>query len=73
VDAEVIEYSIQKDSSLTRTPLRNLKLPANAIIGVVIRNEETIIPTGDFVFKVHDKVIILSMPNAIVKVEDMFR
>jgi trk system potassium uptake protein TrkA len=73
VDAEVIEYSIQKDSSLTRTPLRNLKLPANAIIGAVIRNEETIIPTGDFVFKVHDKVIILSMPNAIVKVEDMFR
>jgi trk system potassium uptake protein TrkA len=73
VDAEVIEYSVQEESSLTRTPLRNLKIPVNAIIGAVIRNEETIIPTGDFVFKVNDKVIILSTPNAIVKVEDMFR
>lgn len=73
VDAEVIEYSIHKESRLTRFTLRNLKLPANAIIGAVIRDDETIIPTGDFILKLYDKVIILALPSAIAKIEDLFR
>lgn len=73
VDAEVIEYSIHKETRLTRFTLRNLKLPANAIIGAVIRADETIIPTGDFMLKLHDKVIILALPSAIGKIEDLFR
>jgi trk system potassium uptake protein len=73
VDAEVIEYSLHKESRLTKFSLRNLKLPANAIIGAVIREDETIIPTGDFMLKVNDKVIILALPSAIGKIEDLFR
>jgi len=73
VDGEVIEYIIHKESVLTRIPLRNLKLPANAIIGAVIRGEETIIPTGDFTMQIHDKVIVLALPSAIGKIEDLFR
>ena len=73
VDGEVIEYIIHKESVLTRIPLRNLKLPANAIIGAVIRGDETIIPTGDFTMQVQDKVIVLALPSAIGKIEDLFR
>lgn len=73
VDAEVIEYAIHKESRLTRQTLKDLKLPANTIIGAVIRGEETIIPTGDFLLKLNDKVIVLALPAAIGKVEDLFR
>ncbi len=73
VDGEVIEYEINKESRLTRTAIRNLKLPNQAIIGAVIRGEDTVIPTGDFMLNIHDKVIVLALPAAIGKVEDLFR
>ncbi|HMU05520.1 MAG TPA: TrkA C-terminal domain-containing protein, partial [Saprospiraceae bacterium] len=73
VDGEVIEYVIHKENKMTRLPLRQIKFPDQAIIGAVIRNDETIIPTGDFVLMVNDKVIILALPGAIGKIEDLFR
>lgn len=73
VDGEVIEYDIHKENRLTRLPIKNIKFPDQAIIGAVIRNDETIIPTGDFIMQLHDKVIVLALPAAIGKVEDLFR
>ncbi len=73
VDGEVIEYVIHKENKMTKLPLRQIKFPDQAIIGAVIRNDETIIPTGDFVLMVNDKVIILALPGAIGKIEDLFR
>lgn len=73
VDAEVIQYKIARESKLTKYSLRNLNLPANAIIGAVIRGEETFIPTGDFIMQLHDKVIVLALPSAIGKIGDLFR
>ncbi len=73
VDGEVIEYIIQHGSKLVTRPLRHLKLPENAIIGTVLRNDKVIIPTGDFVLQENDKVIVLALPSAIGKVESLFR
>jgi trk system potassium uptake protein TrkA len=73
VNAEVIEYVIQKDSQVTKNPLRNLRFPENAIIGSVIRDDKYYIPTGDFVLNLHDKVIVLALPDSLKKVEDLFR
>lgn len=72
VEAEVIEYSILKESQLTRKPIKNLKLPTNAIIGAIIRDEEVIIPNGDSLMKIQDKVIVLALPEAIGRIENMF-
>lgn len=73
VDGEVIEYIIHSESQLTSKPLRHLKIPENAIIGTVLRGENVIIPTGDFVLQVNDKVIVLALPSAIGKIETLFR
>jgi len=73
VDAEVIEYVIHQESKLTKFTLRELKLPNQAIIGAVIRGQETIIPTGDFRLNLHDKVIVLALPSVIGKIEQFFR
>jgi trk system potassium uptake protein TrkA len=73
VDAEVIEFTIQKENRITKNNLRNLKFPENALIGGVIRGKESIIPTGDFTLQLNDKVIVIAMPDAIGKVEEMFR
>ncbi len=73
IDAEIIEFLIHRNSKLTKKNLKNLNFPKEALIGAVIRGDETIIPHGEFVLQKEDKVIVLAMPNAIAKVESMFR
>lgn len=73
VDAEVIEYVIHKNNHLTKHPLCNLHLPETSLIGGVIRGEKSIIPSGDFQLEKGDKVIVFALPQAITKLDKLFR
>ena len=73
VDAEVIEYVITKQNQLTRKPVKDLHFPDTAIIGGIIRGEESLIPTGDFQLQLNDKVIVFALPEAITRLEKLFR
>ena len=59
VDAEVIEFVIQKNNRVTKHLIRELHFPDAALIGGIIRGEQSIIPNGDFQIQLHDKVIVL--------------
>lgn len=73
VDAEIIEFLIHKNNQLTRKPLKDLAFPDTALIGGVIRGEESLIPNGDFQLQMDDKVIVFALPEAINRVEKLFR
>ena len=73
IDAEIIEFVVHKTNVLTRKPLRKIHFPEGAIIAGIIRNEESIIPSGDFTLERDDKVIVFSLPKAIRKLEKLFR
>lgn len=72
VDAEVIEYAVHKNNKLTRKPIRDLHFPKTALIGGVIRGDESLIPDGNFQLQVGDKVIVFALPQAIAKLEQLF-
>ncbi|MCB0635703.1 MAG: NAD-binding protein, partial [Lewinella sp.] len=73
VDAEIIEYAIHRNNQLTRKPLKDLHFPDTALIGGVIRGNDSLIPDGDFQLQVEDKVIIFALPQAISRLEQLFR
>ena len=73
VNAEIIEFVVQKNNRLTKHTLRQLRFPSSAIIGGVIRGNESIIPDGSFQLQLNDKVIVFAMPECISRVEEMFR
>ena len=73
VDAEVIEYCLQKSNQLTKKPIKDLHFPETALIGGVIRGAETIIPNGDTQLQIGDKVIVFALPQAIKRLEELFR
>lgn len=73
VDAEVIEFVITKNNALTRKPLRELHFPKAALVGCVLRGEETLLPNGDFQMQLGDKAIVFATPEAISGVERLFR
>lgn len=73
VDAEVIEYSLAKNNQLTKHPLKDLHFPDTALIGGVIRGKETIIPNGSTQLELGDRVIVFAKPQAIRRLEQLFR
>jgi trk system potassium uptake protein TrkA len=73
VDAEVIEFVVTKGNRLTRKPLKDLHFPDKALVGGVIRGNESLIPDGSFKLQLDDRVIVFAMPEAISRVEQLFR
>ena len=53
-------------------PLRDVKLPTGVIIGGVLRGDSVIIPRGDTVVQVKDRVVIFALADVVKKVEKMF-
>lgn len=73
VDAELIEFEILKNNRLTTNPIRDLHLPVKSIIAGVVRGDESFIPGGDFQLQMNDKIIVFAQPEAIRKVEEIFK
>ena len=73
VDADILEIVPHSGSKITRKPLKDIHFPRNAIVGAVRRENEVIIPRGDTQIKVGDRVVIFSLPRALMEVEKLFQ
>ena len=69
----MLEYIAQPDSPITKKPVKNLEFPKEAIIGGIVRGEESIIAVGDTSIAPGDKVVIFSLPGGIKKIEKFFK
>lgn len=67
--AEVLEFDIKSDTKILGTPLKDIHFPNGSIVGIVLRGEEVIIPRGDYIAALGDRVIIFTLPEAVRKVE----
>ena len=72
IDAEVMELVAKPHSLITQKPIRSLKFPKGAIIGGIVRNDESYIAVGDFLVQEGDKVVVFMLPEAIHKVDQFF-
>lgn len=73
VNAEIVEYKVDDDAKILSDELRKLDFPKGAIIGGVIRNGRGYIAMGDFRFQPNDRVVVVTMPECMKKVENFFR
>jgi trk system potassium uptake protein TrkA len=67
-----MELVANPHAAITKKPIKDLNLPKGAIIGGIIRGEESYIAIGDFQIEEGDKVVVFCMPNAIHKVDKLF-
>ena len=70
--AEVIEAEALETSSLVGSPLRQSRMPTGVIVGALVRGESIVIPRGDTVIQVGDRVIMFALAEAVRQVEKMF-
>ncbi|PID92834.1 MAG: Trk system potassium transporter TrkA [Bacteroidetes bacterium] len=73
IEAEAIELIARSKSPITKAPIKNLHLPKGSIIGGILRGEESILATGDLQIQENDKVVVFCLPEALQKVNKLFK
>ncbi len=70
-EAEAIELSIPTNSNLANKTIKDIHLPENSLIVAVNRNNENMIPNGNFTLKDNDRVVIFAKKEDIPFIEKM--
>ncbi len=67
-EAEVLEFIVKPNSPATKSPIRDLELPRDTIIGGIVRGDKVSIATGASVMIAYDRVVVFSMPASVGKI-----
>lgn len=71
-DAEVLEFIVKPDSPVTKGKIKSINFPKDAIIGGIVRADNSFIAKGDSEIKAYDRVVVFALPSAINKVGKFF-
>lgn len=71
-DAEVLEFIVNPSSSITKGAIKDLHFPKEAIIGGIIRGNDSFIATENSVIKPYDRVVVFALPQVLSKVNKFF-
>jgi trk system potassium uptake protein TrkA len=63
-EAQVVEYKVTEKSKLLNKTLKRIKFPKNTLVGAVVRDENVIIPRGNFKIKLDDELILFTRTDA---------
>ena len=72
-NAEILEFIVAPDTKITKVPLKDMGFPRNAIIGGIIRGNESFIAVGDTHIQAYDRVAVFALPEAVKEVDRFFR
>ena len=70
--AQMIELCVSEKSPVARRPLAELDFPKEAIVGMLLRNVETIIPHGSNVLEPGGDVVVFTVNATLERVENLF-
>jgi trk system potassium uptake protein TrkA len=73
IDAEVFEFEVQPNARVTKKPIKELRVPKEAVFGGIIRDGKALMTFGDMQMQSGDKVIVFCLPEAISLVESLFK
>ncbi|WNY28693.1 Trk system potassium uptake protein TrkA [Methanimicrococcus stummii] len=71
--SEILEYLVTEQSKIVGKPVKELHFPSDAIISMIVRDGDPIIPTGDLEILPNDRVIVFSKPEAYSKLNKLFK
>ena len=71
--AEILEYTVSSSSKITKGALKDLDFPKDAIIGGVIRGNDSFIAVGDTVLEAYDRVVVFAKSGAVKDVDVFFK
>lgn len=70
---ELLNFVIAAKSPWAGKVIKNLKVPDGVILAGVQRGADVLIPTGELKLAVDDRVVVFALPEAIRKIEKVFK
>ncbi len=70
--AEVLEFIVKPNSPATKSRIRDLGLPSDAIIGGVVRGDRVFIAVDDTQINAYDRIVVFTMPESVMRVAEFF-
>jgi len=71
--AEIVEYTVSKKSKINDKLLKNVNFPEGSIASMVINDNSTIVPRGNYKVKEGDHILVFSIPSVLPDVEKLFK
>ena len=71
-DAEVLEFIVKPNAPATKSRIRDLGMPDDAIIGGIVRGDKVFIATDNMTIAPYDRVVVFSMPESVARVGRFF-
>jgi len=72
-NANVMEYTVPKGAAITKSALKDIDFPKDAIICGVVRGNDSFIAVGDTVIESYDRVAIFAMPETVKEIDRFFK
>ena len=70
--AEVMEFIVKPNSPATKSRIRDLGLPSDAVIGGVVRGDRVFIAVDDTQINAYDRIVVFTMPDSVMRVAEFF-
>ncbi|MGE5604745.1 MAG: Trk system potassium transporter TrkA [Bacteroidota bacterium] len=71
-EAEMLELEAEPNSPITKSYLRNLKIPAGVVIGSITQKGNILVPRGDTLIQPGDRAIVFALRPVAPKIEQFF-
>ncbi|NDV46173.1 Trk system potassium transporter TrkA [Paludibacter sp. 221] len=72
VDAEVVEFMVKEKAKVTRSKVKDLRLPEDVNIGGIVRENKAFVVNGDIQIQPGDHVVVFCPASKIRKLESFF-
>ena len=72
VSAEALEFVAPRSGKIVNRPLQDVRFPRGAIVGMIVRQDEIIVPSGDTQIRQGDRVVVFALQEAVKKVQKFF-
>ncbi len=70
---EALEFTVSDDYEFLNIPLKDLKIKRNFLVSGIVRDKEYIVPTGDSMFLLGDKVLIITTDKHITDLNQIVK
>ena len=72
VSAEALELVARPGGKIVDRPLQKVRFPRGAMVGMIVRPNEIIVPSGDTQIRQGDHVVVFALREAVNKVQKLF-
>jgi trk system potassium uptake protein TrkA len=72
INIKVISFIVSEKNKYINKPLKDIQFPENVIIGIIVHDNELVIPTGDRTMVPGDEIVVFAQQGSVTKVEKMF-